>query len=124
MSWSDVDPFGLIPARPVTDLVFDPQDSDLLYAALGGFDHLSEGPFQHVFVTREAFETSPEWHNISPPIDIPVQSLAVLPQETDILYAGTDLVRHVSGGAETGEKAGIRSRLSRASQPSRSSTWK
>ena len=91
MSWTDVDPFGLIPARPVTDLVFDPQDSDLLYAALGGFDHLSEGPFQHVFVTRKAFETSPEWHNISPPIDIPVQSLAVLPQETDILYAGTDL---------------------------------
>ena len=91
MSWTDVDPFGLIPARPVTDLLFDPQDSELLYAALGGFDDLSEGPFQHVFVTREAFETSPEWHNISPPIDIPVQSLAVLPQETDILYAGTDL---------------------------------
>ena len=91
ISWRDLDPQESIPARPVTDLVFDPQSEDLLYVALGGFDHLSEGPFQHIFVNRQTRQASPLWENISPPIDIPVQSLAVLPQETDNLYAGTDL---------------------------------
>ena len=91
ISWRDLDPQESIPSRPVTDLVFDPHKGDLLYVALGGFDHLSEGPFQHLFVNRQTPQPSPLWENISPPIDIPVQSLAVLPQQTDTLYAGTDL---------------------------------
>ena len=89
-SWTDLDPFESIPLRPITDLVFDGQDPDLLYAALGGFDLLSQGPFEHVFVTKQAFATPPGWRNISPPIDVPVQALAALPEEPS-LYAGTDL---------------------------------
>ena len=89
--WSDLDPQDSIPSRPLTDIVFDPHDGDLLYVALGGFDHLSEGPFQHIFVNRQTSQASPLWENISPPIDIPVQSLAILPQNTHNLYAGTDL---------------------------------
>ncbi len=67
ISWRDLDPQESIPARPVTDLVFDPQNGDLLYVALGGFDHLSEGPFQHIFVNRQTPQALPLWENISPP---------------------------------------------------------
>ncbi len=89
-SWTDLDPLDSIPPSPITDLAFDEQDPPRLYVALGGLDIRSQGPGAHVFVTGQAFATSPQWHNISPPVDIPVQALAVVPGEPT-LYAGTDL---------------------------------
>ena len=91
LTWTDLDPLESVPAGPVTDLEFDPDDSDVLYLSLGGFDGSVKGPFNHVFVTDQALQPEPAWQNISPPIDVPVQTVALSPQDSNTLYAGTDL---------------------------------
>jgi len=74
---------GDLPARFVTRVAFDPNDADTVYATLAGF---GDG---HVF--RKSITTT-NWTDISPPVDIPVNAIALDGSSNPaILYIGTDL---------------------------------
>ena len=85
-----------LPGRFVGGIAFDPQDPAMIYAAVGGF---SGSPGGHVFRTSL---TATAWTDISPPLDLPFNAIAVDGSEAPTgLYAGTDfgVLRSVDGGA-------------------------
>ena len=85
-----------LPGRFVGGIAFDPQDPATIYAAVGGF---SGSPGGHVFRTSL---TATAWTDISPPLDLPFNAIAVDGSEAPTgLYAGTDfgVLRSVDGGA-------------------------
>ena len=80
----------------VSRVAFDPNDPGTIYAVLGG---LSGFPGGHVFRTTLAATT---WTDISPPIDLPFNALALDGSELPTaIYTGTDfgVLRSVDGGA-------------------------
>lgn len=85
---------GDLPARFVTRVAFDPNDTNVVYATLAGYGT------GHVF--RKSIDAA-NWTNISPPVDIPVQSIALDGGSNPAtLYVGTDLGvlrRSVAGAA-------------------------
>jgi hypothetical protein len=85
-----------LPGRFVGGVAFDPNDPATIYAVLGGFSGFAGG---HVFRTSL---TAATWTDISPPLDLPFNAIAVDGSETPTaLYAGTDfgVLRSVDGGA-------------------------
>jgi hypothetical protein len=85
-----------LPGRFVGGIAFDPQDPATIYAAVGGFSGIPGG---HVFRTSL---TATTWTDISPPLDLPFNAIAVDGSETPTaLYTGTDfgVLRSVDGGA-------------------------
>ena len=77
-------------------VAFDPNDPATIYAVLGGFSGFPGG---HVFRTSL---TATTWTDISPPLDLPFNAIAVDGSETPTaLYTGTDfgVLRSVDGGA-------------------------
>ena len=85
-----------LPGRFVGGVAFDPNDPATIYAVLGGFSGFPGG---HVFRTSL---TATTWTDISPPIDLPFNAIAVDGSETPTaLYTGTDfgVLRSVDGGA-------------------------
>jgi hypothetical protein len=111
-TWVDIDPMNSVPNRTVTDLAFDQKDSNHLYITLSGFDQNTPGKPGHVFKTTSALSPSPSWINISPPVNIPHNAVAVSHNSSifglsfflpvDIVYVGTDLGVWISfsGGSE------------------------
>ena len=85
-----------LPGRFVGGVAFDPNDPATIYAVLGGFSGFPGG---HVFRTSL---TATAWTDISPPLDLPFNTIALDGSETPTaLYAGTDfgVLRSVDGGA-------------------------
>src|SRR5262249_17335129 len=86
-----------LPNRPVTRILFDPNDPTVIYVTLSGFGTAANP--QNVFRTRIGGTT---WTDISPPVNLPVNALALdgTPSPTAI-YIGNDLgvMRSVDGGA-------------------------
>jgi hypothetical protein len=85
-----------LPGRFVGGVAFDPNDPATIYAVLGGFSGFAGG---HVFRTSL---TATRWTDISPPLDLPFNAIAVDGTETPTpLYVGTDfgVLRSVDGGA-------------------------
>jgi hypothetical protein len=84
---------GDLPSRFVTRVAFDPHDASIVYATLAGFGT------GHVFT--KSINTA-NWTDISPDVDIPVQSMALDGGSNPaILYVGTELGvlrRSVAGG--------------------------
>jgi photosystem II stability/assembly factor-like uncharacterized protein len=86
-----------LPGRNVLRVAFDPNDSAVLYAVLGGF--AGAGAPGHVFRTTLG---GTRWTDISPPLDVPYGALALDGADTPTtLYVGTDLgvLRSVDRGA-------------------------
>lgn len=100
-SWTDLDASRTLPARPVNGLAFDPSNANILYVGLSSFDIGTPGTPGHVFKTTNALSSSPAWTNISPPIDVPFDVIAVDPRNPLLVYAGCDtgLWHSVDGGA-------------------------
>lgn len=90
-SWLDVDPANLVPNRFVTHMAFDPSNADLLYVTLSGFDENTPGQPGHVFKSVNVRDAAPTWSNVSPPVNIPHNTVAVDPISSSIVYVGTDL---------------------------------
>jgi hypothetical protein len=88
--WRDIDPGKSLPTRGVNSLAFDPADPNVLYAAFSSFDIGTPGKPGHVFKTVNAQATSPAWTNISPPVDLPFNVLAIDPRNSNSVYAGSD----------------------------------
>jgi hypothetical protein len=85
-----------LPGQTVGGVAFDPNDPATIYAVLAGFSGFPGG---HVFRTSL---TAAEWTDISPPLDLPFNAIALDGSETPtVLYAGTDfgVLRSVDGGA-------------------------
>ena len=85
-----------LPGLNVTRVAFDPTDPTAIYAVLSGFSGFAGG---HVFRTTLG---ASKWKDISPPVDLPYNALALDGSETPTsIYAGTDfgVVRSVDGGA-------------------------
>ncbi len=89
---------GAVPARYIGRVAIDPTNVNVAYAALNGFG-LPAG--QHVWKTTN-FSASPTWLPAGNGIpDVPVNAFVVDPQNTQTLYAGTDIgvFRSNDGGA-------------------------
>jgi hypothetical protein len=90
-SWTDANPANAVPDRYVTGLAFDPTNANILYVSLSGFDEGTPGQPGHLFKTSNALAASPTWSNISPPVDLPHECVAVEPLDPTVIYVGTDV---------------------------------
>jgi photosystem II stability/assembly factor-like uncharacterized protein len=90
-TWVDLDVPNAVPNRVVTDLAFDPTNANVLYVTLSGFDEGTPGQPGHLFKTINALAGSPTWANVSPPVNLPHNTVAVDPRNPSFLYAGTDV---------------------------------
>ncbi len=83
---------AVLPNRPVQDVVVDPRDARLAYAALGGFDQNTPATPGHVFrVSCTAACASFEWADKSGNLpNIPVNAIMANPKVPGQVFAGTD----------------------------------
>ena len=91
-----------LPGRNVARVAFDPNDPNVIYCVLSGFNSQTAGQPGHVFRTTLAAAT---WDNISPTVDVPYNALVLdgMAAPTGI-YVGTDfgVLRSVDGGITWG----------------------
>jgi photosystem II stability/assembly factor-like uncharacterized protein len=86
--WRDLDPNNTLPQQKVPkSLAFDPQTPGTLYVVYSKF---ASEPGR-VFRTANALATVPTWTNVSPPADLPHNSIALDPVDPRIVWVGTDL---------------------------------
>ncbi|MFI5395425.1 MAG: WD40/YVTN/BNR-like repeat-containing protein [Candidatus Binatia bacterium] len=89
-TWDDLDASHTVPGRLVTDLAFDPADANILYVTLSGFDESTPGQPGHVFKTSNALAAAPTWSNVSPPPNLPQNTIAIDPVDSQVVYLGAD----------------------------------
>ena len=90
-TWDDVDASNAVPHRFVTDLAFGPGDANILYVTLSGFDEGTPGQPGHVFKTTSALAAAPVWANVSPPVNLPQNTIAVDSVDPRVVYVGADM---------------------------------
>ncbi len=90
-AWTNLDAGATVPNRAVTDLAFHPTNPNVLYVTLSGFDEGTPGQPGHLFKTTNALAASPTWTNVSPPVNLPHNTIAIDPTSPNTLYVGTDL---------------------------------
>ena len=90
-TWDDLDASNAVPDRFVSDLAFDPADANILYVTLSGFDEGTPGQPGHVFKTTSALAAAAAWVNVSPPVDLPQNTIAVDPVDPQVVYVGADM---------------------------------
>jgi photosystem II stability/assembly factor-like uncharacterized protein len=87
-----------LPARFVTQVIFDPNDANVIYAVVAGFG--AQTPLDQGHVYRTTIDGA-TWSDISPPVDIPANAIAAdAASGLTVLYVGTELgiVRSLNGG--------------------------
>jgi photosystem II stability/assembly factor-like uncharacterized protein len=89
-NWTSLDPAERLPGRPVNGLAFDPTTAGVLYAAFSSFAIATPGKAGHVFKTENALAAAPVWLDVSPPIDVPFNVVALDPRDPRVVYAGSD----------------------------------
>ncbi|PWU08704.1 MAG: hypothetical protein C5B50_28975 [Verrucomicrobia bacterium] len=89
-SWTDLDPGNAVPDRYISGMAFSPADANVLFVTLSGFDATTPGHPGHLFKAQNALSASPAWVNMSPPVDLPNNCLAVDPNNSTSIYVGTD----------------------------------
>jgi hypothetical protein len=90
-TWVDLDPGNAVPNRTVTNLAFDPTNPNVLYVTLSGFDESAPGQPGHLFKTTNALAAPPAWANVSPPVNLPNNTVVVDPTNSSIVYVGADV---------------------------------
>src|SRR5271157_641855 len=108
-SWTNINSAGTVPGRYVSGLAFSPADSNQLYVALSGFDEGTPDHPGHVFKTSNALatETPVVWTNVSPPVDLPQDSIAIDPTNSGSVWVGSDIgIWHSSDGGNTWQHFG------------------
>lgn len=99
VSWSDLDPAGVLPLRYPSGLAFSPVDTNTLYVSFSGFNESTPGFPGHLFKTANAFAATPTWTDVSPPVDLPNNCVAIDPSNPANIFVGTDIgVWQGSGG--------------------------
>lgn len=88
-TWSDIT--GSLPDRYPMDLAVDPNDSRIVYAALGGANS------GHLFRSSDAGQ---HWSDVTGTLpDIPTTAVLVDPANSNLVYAGNDIGVYVSTNA-------------------------
>jgi hypothetical protein len=90
---------GAIPSRYVGRVAIDPTNANVAYVCLNGYG-LAAG--QHVWKTTNLLSGAPTWSAAGSGIpDVPVNSFAIDPADTQKIFAGTDIgvFRSENGGA-------------------------
>lgn len=90
-SWADPDSAKTLPGRYVSGLAFSPNNANTLYVTYSGFDEGTPSHSGHLFKTTNALAGTPTWTNISPPVDLPNNCLAIDPNFPGTIYVGADL---------------------------------
>jgi hypothetical protein len=90
--WTNINTAGgPLPARPVTSVVFHPTNPNILYVTYSGFNAADPTHPGHIFMTTNALTATPTWTDVSPPVDIPHNAIAIDPTNPQIIYVGTDV---------------------------------
>jgi len=89
--WADPDPAKTLPGRYISGLAFSPASANTLYVTYSGFDETTPGHPGHLFKTTNVFAGTPAWTNISPPVDLPNNCLAIDPDFPGTIYVGADI---------------------------------
>jgi hypothetical protein len=89
-SWSDFDPSDAVPNRAVTGIAFAASDPNVAYVTLSGFDEGTPGKPGHVFKSTNALAASPAWTNVTPPVNIPFNVVAIDPASSNTVFVGAD----------------------------------
>jgi hypothetical protein len=90
-TWSDLDPAGMLPQRYVSGLAFSPADTNTLYVTFSGFNESTPSRPGHLFKTVNAFAPVPVWTDVSPPVDLPNNCLAIDPNNANSIFVGADI---------------------------------
>lgn len=89
-AWVDIAGSAL-PGRYVTALAFHPNNANVLYVTLSGFNQNTANKPGHVFKTANALAPTPTWANVSTPVNLPHNCLAIDPANPNNIYVGTDI---------------------------------
>ena len=89
-TWTDIDAANAVPNRYVTSLAFHPANSNVLYVTLSGFNEHTPGQPGHVFKTTNALDISPRWVDITPPVNLPFNSVVLDRVDPNTVYLGSD----------------------------------
>ncbi len=99
-TWADVthDP---LPRRWITQIAVQADDPKIVYVSFSGFGDATPSARGHVFRSNDAGATWTRFDAAAEPLDLPVNTLVVHPQNPSIIYAGTDLgvLATLDGGA-------------------------
>ena len=90
-NWVNIDAGGAVPERYVSGLAFSPTNAQELYVTLSGFDEGTPGHAGHVFKTTNALSITPTWLDISPPVNLPQDCVAINPFEPLNVFVGSDI---------------------------------
>jgi len=90
-TWVNIDTGNAVPNRYVTRVSFAASNPDILFVTLSGFDEGTPGRPGHVFKTTNALSASPAWQEVSPPVNLPHNALAVDPGNPSTVFVGTDI---------------------------------
>jgi hypothetical protein len=101
-SWNKLDPANAVPGRYISGLAFSPADPKVLYVTLSGFDEGTPGQPGHLFKTSNALALAPTWVNVSPPVNLPLNCLAIAPNNAANIFVGSDIgVWNTSNGGSS-----------------------
>jgi len=89
-SWSDFDPLDGVPNRGVTAIAFAPSDGNVAYVTISSFDEGTPGRPGHVFKTTNALGGSAAWTNVTPPVNLPFNAIAIDPTTPNTVFVGAD----------------------------------
>jgi photosystem II stability/assembly factor-like uncharacterized protein len=89
-TWNNLDPGNVLPGRYVSGMAFSPLDTNTLYVSFSGYDESTPGHPGHLFKTSNAFAATPVWTNVSPPVDLPNDCVALDPNIPGNVYVGAD----------------------------------
>ena len=92
----DRDPGNQVPNRPVSTMVFDPNNATKVCVGLSGF---SGGAPGNIYCTANFTAATPAWSNASVPVDVSINSLVFDPTVANRIYAGSDFGVWVSSDA-------------------------
>ena len=101
VNWQSASSPSTLPARFISGIAFNPLTPGTLYVTYSGFNASTPGHSGHCFVSSNAFSLSPTWTDISPPVDLPNNCLAIDPNYPNNIYVGTDTGVWYSGNAGT-----------------------
>ncbi len=89
-SWNGPVTSGL-PNRNLTQITFDPTNSNILYVVLSGYSSNTPSTPGHIFRTTNALAANPTWTKTDDGVDIPHNCIVVDPNSPTDIYVGTDI---------------------------------
>jgi uncharacterized repeat protein (TIGR01451 family) len=91
LTWSNLDPANAVPNRFISEMVFEPNNANVLWLTLSGWYGEDASQLGHVFKTTNALAAMPSWMQVTPPVNIPHNTVAIDPHDPNVVYVGTDI---------------------------------